>query len=232
MIKVGEIYGRLTVIEVPLPISSIKSIFRCECGNIVRRWGYQVLRSDNSSCNRGKCAHSFVDLYGRKFGALTVLEVAKFEQEHSVWKCKCDCNKIVEVIGSCLTSGNNKSCGCRIQVRKSIEYLGPKDLYNNYKSNAKTRGHTFDLTREDFESFLKQSCYYCGRTESNSFLNRKTGETYLYNGIDRMDNSIGYVLENCVACCSDCNYAKRTKSANDFIQWAFQITEHQNRNGH
>jgi len=46
---------------------------------------------------------------------------------------------------------------------------------------------------------------------------------YVHNGIDRLDSSRGYILENCVPCCKVCNYAKRNMSVNDFLNWIKKV---------
>ena len=46
---------------------------------------------------------------------------------------------------------------------------------------------------------ISQSCYLCGK-ESDDFHT---------NGIDRIDNNIGYEKNNVLPCCGDCNYMKR-----------------------
>ena len=40
---------------------------------------------------------------------------------------------------------------------------------------------------------------------------------FLYNGIDRKDNNIGYIIENCVSCCGICNRMKMDMSYDDFL---------------
>lgn len=54
---------------------------------------------------------------GEKFNHLTVIERSGSHTTpsgavFSVWKCKCDCGNMVDVLGSSLTSGHTKSCGC------------------------------------------------------------------------------------------------------------------------
>jgi hypothetical protein len=39
---------------------------------------------------------------------------------------------------------------------------------------------------------------------------------YTYNGVDRIDNSIGYTKENCVPCCTICNWAKSNRGVDEF----------------
>lgn len=42
---------------------------------------------------------------------------------------------------------------------------------------------------------------------------------YIYNGIDRIDNSKGYTKENSITACKQCNISKSTYSQQDFINW-------------
>lgn len=39
------------------------------------------------------------------------------------------------------------------------------------------------------------------------------------NGIDRVDSSKGYTVENSVACCKYCNTAKNTMTESEFYTW-------------
>ena len=41
--------------------------------------------------------------------------------------------------------------------------------------------------------------------------------TYRCNGVDRVDNNIGYTLENSVSCCSWCNSMKNILPVNEFL---------------
>ena len=54
-----------------------------------------------------------IDLTGKRFGRLVVIEPTKERKNESVvWRCRCDCGKYTNVITSNLTKGNTKSCGC------------------------------------------------------------------------------------------------------------------------
>ena len=58
-----------------------------------------------------------MDLVGRRFGRLVVLERAPMVRQYKYrnmygWICKCDCGEVVEIGQSYLTSGKTKSCGC------------------------------------------------------------------------------------------------------------------------
>lgn len=55
-------------------------------------------------------------LDGRRFGALTVVRSLGSRKAASLWLCRCDCGRQIEVLGYKLTRGNPKRCrACRRQ---------------------------------------------------------------------------------------------------------------------
>lgn len=112
--------------------------------------------------------------------------------------------------------------------KKTPKKQGEEFIYEKYLYNAAMRAIQFDLTIDDFKNLIKMSCYYCGDLPQNKWkMNRKNNNYVIYNGIDRLDNSIGYTNKNCVACCKKCNMAKGTMSFNEFLEqmkkWADRI---------
>lgn len=83
-------------------------------------------------------------------------------------------------------------------------YSTPKGYYNKYKKWAKKRNHNFELTLEVFESYWQNNCSYCGDKIDTI-------------GLDRVDNNLGYTLENIVPCCYVCNRMKQELSFNNWI---------------
>jgi len=71
----------------------------------------------------------------------------------------------------------------------------PKGKYSRYKVGAKTRGYSFNLTFKEFKSYWQKDCSYCGDPI----------ETI---GLDRVDNTKGYSIDNIVSCCKVCNVMK------------------------
>lgn len=57
---------------------------------------------------------AFIDLKGRRFGRLLVMQATskRSSQGDIYWKCVCDCGKSVVVNGKSLRSSGQKSCGC------------------------------------------------------------------------------------------------------------------------
>lgn len=109
------------------------------------------------------------------------------------------------------------------------------EIIGNYKLNARKRGREFSLTREECVTLFKSPCHYCGvtgfnvhncaaRTMSNG--KRWRRDALSYNGIDRLYNDRGYVIGNVVACCKNCNLAKRALTPYEFIAMAHRIVRH------
>ena len=88
------------------------------------------------------------------------------------------------------------------------------------KLSAIKRGYSWGLEYEQCAEIMRQDCFYCGshpnNTRSDPSYKGKTNTEYTYNGIDRVDNNVGYELANVVSCCFQCNRAKGEMSVEDF----------------
>ena len=112
-----------------------------------------------------------------------------------------------------------------------------REVYRFYKDG--------DISFDKFLELAKCFCYYCGSSPSNSLNQglKKTGSlryvkransngdvvlrpavysdlgdkaTFLYNGLDRKDQTQPHNLNNIVVCCKTCNFMKRKMSIEDF----------------
>ena len=96
-------------------------------------------------------------------------------------------------------------------IEKWITYVSKTpSVYKTYAKNANTRNIKFTLSQQDFTEIVASPCYLCGLENST--------------GIDRFNNAIGYLKENCRPCCGHCNLLKKTQSYEDLIQIAEQIS--------
>ena len=85
----------------------------------------------------------FVDLTGREFGRLVVLErVNNSKNNRSQWRCLCKCGNKPIVVGSYLTNGDTESCGCLFREKcKQWGESRPKGPDSkNWKGGTKNRG--------------------------------------------------------------------------------------------
>lgn len=99
------------------------------------------------------------------------------------------------------------------------QYKHGNNRYCEYRSNARRRKISFDLTVEQFENLTKKECHYCGCLKCNF------GKTNRGNGIDRKNNNLGYTIDNCVPCCARCNFIKNSMPYEEFLQYIKKLYE-------
>lgn len=178
---------------------------------------------------RGK----YEDLSGRRFGRLFVLERAG-RSRHGVlrYRCHCDCGSETLSLANSLRTGRAQSCGClnRERVRRACSKAPGESAFNNtlykYRQQAKDRGLVFDISRSEFHALVASLCTYCGAPPQNVM--KAAGGDILYNGIDRVDNDVGYVSGNVVPCCKICNIAKGRMSVEEFYRWVSKVHDRRN----
>lgn len=98
-------------------------------------------------------------------------------------------------------------------------------VYDNYRQLAVSEGLSFRLGKGDFIRLIQRSCYYCGASPATE---RKVGtRSFTYSGIERIDNSKGYIRSNMVPCCGNCNRAKSTMTRSEYIQHCKRVVKYQ-----
>lgn len=183
-----------------------------------------------------------ISMEGQCFGRLQVIACAGHSLSASpeyTWRCLCSCGREAVVRGWSLRSGRTKSCGClqsqvttdrnrfitpKCKLADGVASLNSKIRW--YRWNSLKRGLQWTLTNEDCYRLFKTSCGYCG-VEPMQLVKNTRSTPSLYNGIDRVDNSQGYTLENVMACCKMCNHAKRNHSVADFLGWVERVSNYQ-----
>lgn len=168
-----------------------------------------------------------INLTGQKFTMLTVEERVGTRGGSAVWRCKCDCGEYKDAKAGDLKSGNTRSCGCLFKFKPGE--AARKKILRTYKHNAKLRGLSFSLTDDEFKSLTNSNCHYCGTEPKTIQRVSKGNGSAVYNGIDRVDNSKGYEINNCVSCCKTCNRAKREMDYKEFIDWCKALGENINK---
>lgn len=183
-----------------------------------------------------------VNLVGLRFNRLLVIEKTdKRKNGLVIYLCRCDCGKEKEILGKYLTHNTVQSCEClraeraakqsKLAASKNIvtgDYNSAfNHLYKNYRRNAEIRNIEFLLSKEEFKQLTENNCNYCGNTPTKNWIQKGLASTYLYNGVDRIDNNIGYILDNCVTCCSVCNFMKGKLSKLEFLSQINKIHKHQ-----
>jgi hypothetical protein len=228
-------FGKIEVLEhYPHSGKQTKWVCKCDCGSIKIIEARNLRGGFTTSCGcvrrqvAKKAGENRVsDLVGKVFGRLTVLERVSNTGIHARWKCRCVCGKETEVLAANLKRGNVGSCGCLSKYRLGgiFQPLISK-IYKQYRTGAKSRNYDFSLTLDDIVDIIFNNCYYCNGEPSNKcVLSYDTDRYCYYNGIDRIDNTKGYNLDNIVPCCHKCNFAKSHHTQQEFLEWALRLAD-------
>ncbi len=172
-----------------------------------------------------------VNIEGQKFGRLTALHDVGYKGRDRLWECLCECGQFTVVKVGQLKAGKVKSCGCLhselASKRAKKDVAGHNKLpageanlnhvIRGYKGGAKKRNLEFSLTKEQFRELTQQKCFYCGTEPHNICHYPQSNGKFIYNGIDRIDNTKGYTVDNCITCCYICNQWKRAYTQQEFL---------------
>ncbi len=98
-----------------------------------------------------------------------------------------------------------------ISFNNNIKYQETKLVYyEKYKNNSLNRNIYFNLNEIEYNNFKKENyCKYCN--------------FYGKIGIDRINNNIGYEINNCISCCKICNIMKNKNNKDLFLNQCFNI---------
>jgi hypothetical protein len=173
---------------------------------------------------------------GMVFGRLTLIDRFQSRDKRGLslykWRVRCSCGNDSVTSQSNLQFGRVASCGCYMRERarelmKKCTCAGKNKLppgetaFNaicqNYRISARDRNRPFELSKDQMRALITANCTYCGYPPYR--VRRVNKSQFTYNGIDRIDNSLGYVAGNVVPCCIDCNNAKGKRSKEEFLEW-------------
>lgn len=155
-------------------------------------------------------------LYDVGYISSTDRQVIEYNKGDASKKYSIKCLRCENVIQSCAEAVRSPCKKCSYSKSGDQQDLR-KQIYYKYKYNADLRRLLFDIDYEHFCKMISSDCFYCGCKPSSVWKsNRKTNNQIIYNGIDRVENSIGYNHDNCVPCCTFCNRFKKDMSLDTF----------------
>ena len=163
-----------------------------------------------------------IDFTGRRFGKLIVVSRdGSTAWNHVLWKCRCDCGREKSYPACQLRDGKAKSCGCLFRFEEGVAAFN--STYATYVKRAKTLNLIFEITKDQFRIVSQKRCHYCGALPSNVMRRKHYNGAFTYNGMDRVNNDVGYVLTNVVPCCCQCNIAKCDYTREEFFEWINRV---------
>jgi hypothetical protein len=177
---------------------------------IEKDFAYSLFVKNCVYCGSNKTPHS-LDRINNKMGYV----------RNNVVPCCTRCNimksnwSVKDFIQACINIQLHNSFTSMdiIDPRFSIQYKFEvnKDYksstYSVYQYNAWKKNINFELDELGHRNLCSGNCVYCGRQPTKN----------LKNGIDRLNNNLGYVTGNMVSCCPRCNYMKLKISWVEFI---------------
>lgn len=98
----------------------------------------------------------------------------------------------------------------------------PSRRFSRAKGSAKNRELEFTLTFEQYEALIALPCFYC---------NGELGISRTGIGLDRLDNSKGYTIDNVVSCCGDCNRTRGDRFTPEETKIMIETILHFRKNG-
>jgi hypothetical protein len=225
----GQQFGQWQIIEWT-PEKS-KWLCLCSCGN--RR--YIASTTITHGCTR-KCSDCLrLNLIGRRFGRLLVVDRARrptgTKSTKAYWKCVCDCGKEHITRTDYLRTNRSTSCGCwqnsyRLAAKHDALW---NQLFTHHRWQAKHRRIPASLTVAQFKELSSSNCHYCGGPpqQRRVWRGKPSDRNMLnFNGIDRIDSTLGYSIDNVVTACKFCNVAKHEQSYQEFKAWVSRVYSH------
>lgn len=143
----GRRFGKLIAMR---PDNKKPSCWRCKC-DCGGTGTFLLVSLQHGAWTNCGCApqRAKFNLLGKRFGRLTVIAAAGSHKGRCwVWRCQCTCGKVKDIESYQLTSGHDKSCGCRKRAalafgRGSQWKMGPRSK----PTIAKLRARGWTLQR-------------------------------------------------------------------------------------
>lgn len=140
-----------------------------------------------------------IDLTGRTFGRLLVVERGENIGGHTAWECECECGSVVLVRYQSLVNGQTKSCGClRSDIMTATQLKHGHYNSTTYHSYHSMKARCLNKNHRQFKDYggrgIKISKYWIN--DFGRFL-KDMGERPLGKTLDRIDNNKGYSKSNC-----------------------------------
>lgn len=224
----GKKFGQLIVIEKQVPQigRTAKWKCKCDCGAISYVQRSNLCSGSTQSCGQ----HNYHNLESKRFGRLICLKRGKDNITHYgnfvTWDCICDCGKQINILAKQLTSGMTRSCGClRKQIVKERMFKGYKDISGKYWSSVKraalNRGLKFEISMEMVWTLYEKQQHKCALSGIDILFdfdfNKRTAS------IDRINNDLGYTLDNIQLVHKEINIMKNKFEQKKFINYCKRI---------
>lgn len=209
-----------------------RTLVRCEkCGyeKVVNYYNFIDTKRSPHICTKCKNEQWANSETGKVYGTVKILEFDhigdqdKYGHVPVYFKTECTiCNKTsIRLFNKSQWESTN---GCR-RCTATFNNSSLNSIFKVYQDGSKSRNIEWCLTNDQFLELIYQDCYYCGNPPEVRNRDKSTDKE-MVNGIDRIDSSKGYVFDNCVPCCTMCNYMKQSYTIDNFLDQVKKIYQH------
>lgn len=141
-----------------------------------------------------------IDITGKRFGRLLVIERRPTINRKAYWSCKCDCGNTITVSASSLLCGKTRSCGClrkeQMKLRATVHGFSGEPLYSVWNM---MKQRCQNSNNKDYHFYGERGISVCDEwiryppfrewALKNGYLSGLT--------IDRIDSDGNYEASNC-----------------------------------
>lgn len=196
----------------------------CDCGKEYTATTSQLNAKIKRSCGCLKLLNQ-KNILGEKYGFLTVIRkvgvIGEKKRKAVMWEAVCDCGK--KIIKNVFSLKHMISCGCKKNrfYENSNIHCSVEKFYQRLIRSAKERKLSFNISIEDILNQLntqKNTCSISGLPIS------------IENGsasLDRIDNDIGYEINNIQWLHRNVNLLKHSWQQDDFVKLCITIAQYQ-----
>lgn len=149
-----------------------------------------------------------IPMVGKRFGRLTVLELAEWKsfgstpKSYPVWKCRCDCGGEAHIIGQSLRSGKSTSCGCRQREAARAQAKHGQAMREAttpaYNTWLAMKDRCRNPNNENFRHYGGRGIRVCAEWMVFEAFFRDMGERPKGHSIERVDVNGNYEPGNCI----------------------------------
>lgn len=214
---VGLVIKDFVIVGEPIAPSHSWSVL-CTCGHtFICQPGQLHKRNGCVKCNQ---LRNSPNSPGEVIHGRTLIS---YDRDSKLWWTTCTCGAIYRASPIDLRKQPNHKC--RACFLFDHDQTALNKILIAYRQGARKRNYAWGLNLEQFRSLIFSCCHYCGQEPSNPGA-KDIKNTVKFSGIDRVDNHLGYTLENSVSCCTICNQMKRVLSVDDWLAHITKVLNH------
>ncbi len=233
-LKIGSVFGQLTVIAVNMPSykGHTRVKCRCSCGNEFIAYSTKLNTGKTTRCKRCSLRDRNVHIeIGSTYKHWTVIEGPVYINHTCYYKVQCTCGKTMYKIPLYIVDPHS-NFSCKDCSRKDIGYNATikngrvgdftKTLYTKFKRSAESRNLEFAVTMKYLVEVFNRQNNKCAITGDPIPELEKAS-------IDRIDSSKGYVEGNVQFVTTQANLSKHIMSMSELYEFCKKVLNHANQ---